>query len=421
MLELFVISVQNGLPVFLALAILLSNRAYAPMERRLTDRLTAASIAVGTISALILAWLRLNTSMIDVPTFNAYVGPPTFLTMIAFLVAVWLFGGRDLHSLQQGWRHRFLTAVSLVTIITTAVFFGFTFFFSAGSIVIMGSTILETSSLLRLAGYVLGAFLVIAAAWFYVVSAARVPWYVRSTITTVVFAAIILPRAILLYQQFATRGYVPRSSLIFTIVLWIQRNEVITLITLAVLVAIPAIVAVWTAPHSTSTNPATQRSIKADQISRRRFLALSGAAATLFVVTLTVGKHIAEYVPELSAIEPSQADGKWITVSRELVSDGHLHRFSHITADNTEVRFIVIQKNQSAFGTGLDACQICGNAGYYESDGHVICKECDVMMNIQTIGFAGGCNPIPIGYELTEDSLKFSVEELESHASIFAS
>ena len=43
------------------------------------------------------------------------------------------------------------------------------------------------------------------------------------------------------------------------------------------------------------------------------------------------------------------------------------------------------------------------------------------MKNIQTIGFAGGCNPIPIKYEIDGNKLKFSVEELESHVSVFES
>ena len=64
------------------------------------------------------------------------------------------------------------------------------------------------------------------------------------------------------------------------------------------------------------------------------------------------------------------------------------------------MRFIVIKKNEIAFGTGLDACEICGDSGYFEDKGKVICRECDVMMNIQTIGFPGGCNPIPIAYEI---------------------
>ena len=49
---------------------------------------------------------------------------------------------------------------------------------------------------------------------------------------------------------------------------------------------------------------------------------------------------------------------------------------------------------------GLDACDICGETGYYERSGQVICKLCDVVMNINTIGFKGGCNPIVLDYSV---------------------
>ena len=401
------------------MAILLASRAYSPRERRIAARLTGLACAIGLLGAATVAWLRLNTRLIDVPTFNAYVGPVTFLSVVVFLAAVWLFGARDLHDIVQSWRHRFLTVTSLLALVTTSLFYGFTYFFNTSGIVPMGSSLVDSESLLRLTGYALGSILVIVAAWGYVVSAARVPWYVRSVITTIVFGAMVAPRAILLYQQFATRNMVPRSSLIFDWVLWIQRNEAATQLALAILIAVPGVIALWTHPRVALKNPAQVRARKADQLSRRKFLGLSVVGSALFVAMLTEGKKRAEYVPELSAIEPSNVEGEWVTVSRELVSDGHLHRFAYQSEDSTEVRFIVIKKNEVAFGTGLDACEICGDSGYFEDKGKVICRECDVMMNIQTIGFPGGCNPIPIAYEIAGDTLRFSAAELESHSSVF--
>ena len=421
MLKLFVQSILSALPLCLAISILLASRAYSPKERRVVARLTAVAVLLGLTGAAVIAWLRLNTRLVDIPTFNTWMVPLTLVASLAFLAAVWMFGSRDLHDIEQTWRHRLLTATSLVALIANGVFHGFTYFFNMSSIVPMGSSILDTESLLRLAGYAVGSILVVVLAWGYVVSAARVPWYVRSTITSVVFLAMIGPRAILLYQQFATRGLVPRNSLVFDLVLWIQRNGAATQIALTVLIALPGLLALWTQARVKAANPAQERLHRAERLSRRRFLGLSVVGSLLMLVTLTEGKKRAEYVPELSAIEPSQVEGEWVTVSRELVSDGHLHRFAYRAQDNTEVRFIAIKKNEVAFGTGLDACEICGDSGYYEDKGKVICRECDVMMNIQTIGFPGGCNPIPIAYELTADKLMFSVAELDGHSKIFKS
>lgn len=44
----------------------------------------------------------------------------------------------------------------------------------------------------------------------------------------------------------------------------------------------------------------------------------------------------------------------------------------------------------------------------------MICKRCDVVMNINTIGFKGGCNPIPLSYEVRDGNLVFAIEDLEA-------
>ena len=80
---------------------------------------------------------------------------------------------------------------------------------------------------------------------------------------------------------------------------------------------------------------------------------------------------------------------------------------------------IALQKSPGAYVAALDACEICGASGYYERGHDVICKLCDVVMNRGTIGFAGGCNPIPLVFEIVGDHLLISREELESHAESF--
>ena len=104
---------------------------------------------------------------------------------------------------------------------------------------------------------------------------------------------------------------------------------------------------------------------------------------------------------ELSPVEDAPVVDGNVEISFEMVEDGHLHRFAYTTENNIAVRFIVIKKpNSSSYGIGLDACDICGETGYYEKDGQVVCNLCDVVMNINTIGFKGGCNPIVIPYTI---------------------
>ena len=73
-----------------------------------------------------------------------------------------------------------------------------------------------------------------------------------------------------------------------------------------------------------------------------------------------------------------------------------------------------MQKGGSAFGVGLDACDVCGATGYYERDGQIVCRLCDVVMNKATIGLPGGCNPIPVEYHVQNGAVQISADALEA-------
>lgn len=72
-----------------------------------------------------------------------------------------------------------------------------------------------------------------------------------------------------------------------------------------------------------------------------------------------------------------------------------------------------------AYGVGLDACETCGDAGYYEQDGKIICKRCDVAINLATIGFKGGCNPIPFPYQVDDGAIIIRAADLDALSAHF--
>ena len=141
----------------------------------------------------------------------------------------------------------------------------------------------------------------------------------------------------------------------------------------------------------------------------------TAVCVALCAVMMTAVKTSDTKQVELSAPEAYTVDeaAGVILVPMENVSDGHLHRFEYRTDKNINVRWIVVKKpNSAAFGVGLDACEVCGNAGYFERSGQIVCKRCDVVMNINTIGFKGGCNPIPLPYEVKDGNLAFRLADI---------
>ena len=160
-------------------------------------------------------------------------------------------------------------------------------------------------------------------------------------------------------------------------------------------------------------NSAQLRKLRARNRRFRRTAAAALACAALSLLAMTYVKAEDTRPVTLSAPETYTVSEGKILIPIENVSDGHLHRFEYRTEKNIDVRWIVVKKPGSAsFGVGLDACDVCGNAGYYERSGQVICKRCDVVMNINTIGFKGGCNPIPLNYEVDGGHLVFDLADI---------
>ena len=65
-----------------------------------------------------------------------------------------------------------------------------------------------------------------------------------------------------------------------------------------------------------------------------------------------------------------QADGSEVRIPLSEVSDSNLHIYS-VDANGTSVRFLVIRKPNGSWGTALDACLICGTAGYRQEGSNV--------------------------------------------------
>ena len=160
-------------------------------------------------------------------------------------------------------------------------------------------------------------------------------------------------------------------------------------------------------------NPAQHRKLRAKNRSYRRMACVALACMVVFGLSLTIIKEYDTREIELSAPETYTVEGDKIYVAMEDVNDFHLHRFEYRTENNVDVRWIVVRKpNSAAYGVGLDACEVCGNAGYYERNGQVVCRRCDVIMNTNTIGFKVGCNPIPLKYEVEDGKLMFKLEDI---------
>ena len=139
------------------------------------------------------------------------------------------------------------------------------------------------------------------------------------------------------------------------------------------------------------------------------------AFASTFTCTAVILILAAEFAytrvtatPEARSI---QSDSGEVRIPLSEVSDSNLHIYS-VDASGTTVRFIVIRKPNGSWGTALDACLICGTAGYRQEGSNVICRNCASAIYIPTIGEAGGCNPVGVPSHAENGSLVIDVANL---------
>jgi len=91
--------------------------------------------------------------------------------------------------------------------------------------------------------------------------------------------------------------------------------------------------------------------------------------------------------------------------------DGTLHTFS-LTINGVVMRLLIMKRTDGSLATCLDACEICPPDGYGQGNGQVICLNCQTPIPVDTLGKAGGCNPIPITAQVTDKNVLIESSEI---------
>ncbi len=383
------------------------------------------ALGTGVLASIALAAVKFNTRLIISSRWNHSIYAVILGLTLAFLILMLLFGRRENRPFHAG--SILLCSVSSL-LSATLVFYSlpgvllYPFSFNT-----MGQGYLSSYYLVRMAGW-LGALvlLLIFARLVYICATSikryfPIPIFLTTGLLT--FAVYCFGR---FFVPWVNRAKWLNWPIRYTdaaygwIGNWMMFTANHSMLFIWIIAAVPVLMAILlfrqgTVIREPYENPAQLRKLKARNRHWRRIAAGLLVCVILCTLILTMVKTQDTKQVELSAPETFTVDQEAgvVLVPMENVSDGHLHRFEYKTEKNINVRWIVVKKpNSAAFGVGLDACEVCGNAGYFERSGQIICKRCDVVMNINTIGFKGGCNPIPMPYEVRDGNLVFRLSDI---------
>jgi uncharacterized membrane protein len=382
--------------------------------------------AAGTGAALILTVLRRTTALISRGVFNLWI--LSFAIVIGIIYILFLWGALQKPLGKTSFLQKRPSLAETIpgyieTLLLGALLFYAlpTIFLYPAEFALAGESIVSTDFLFKFIGFFAGLLVVVLSSFALYKTGKGLPPGFLKILLTIVLLVTICNQMVVIVQFLLARRIIPMIRWVFRIIIVAVNNHIVFLYTLMGMSFLLPLILFITGLKSPARgkNPAEGRKIRAALRTNRRWCLTVTAGFILSVLALTVIKDYTERGVELSPAEPMTIAGEEILIPITQVEDGHLHRFAYTASDNTEVRFIVIKKNAVAYGVGLDACDICGATGYYERKNEVICRLCDVVMNISTIGFKGGCNPVPLAYSLRSGSMVIETTDLENEKTRF--
>jgi uncharacterized membrane protein len=408
MLHYLIRITDNTLPagIVFSLLILLALRVSRKGERAFI----LYGIATGCAAALAYAVLKRNTGFAVREYYDLGVIIPSLPLLFALSLAQWRLcaGGKG-----AGRAVRSLIALLLAALTAYALpdILLYPFEFAVGM-----ESVFNTEFLYRVTGYCLGLLIVFLLGLGLVKTAGKLPRGFLRVLLLAALAVFFVQLALETAQILVARNMVPRRPWLMSLVIFMLTHVnwfAFVLMGLAALFTGVLAARIRFEP-AMGANPAVRRKQRAEHRTLYRYALCIAFCLAVSTMTITELRAYANREVEISPpVELAAVDGK-ILIPLETVNDGNLHRFQYRTARGTAIRYIVIKKSESAYGVGLDACDICGPTGYYERKDGVVCRLCDVVMNTSTIGFKGGCNPVPLAYTMRGGIMVIQTADLEA-------
>ncbi len=294
----------------------------------------------------------------------------------------------------------------------------------AETAIFLGAVSLRTTELMNLMGAVLGLALAIGLGVAFFKGSVKVNLRRFFSITSLVLLVVAVQLLVSGLHELSESRILPSSRGEMAIIGPIANSDAfffIAIIALCLFLVLAQRIRSGSASEADLAQmPAPERRKVLAGQRRERFWKLAASSVGLMVIVLISADFV--YSRVARAIKPpvelTFTSDNVVEVPVDQLKDHKLHTFE-VAAGGKEIRFIAIIDSSDTVRVGLDACQICGDQGYYQQGQNVICRLCGSAIYIPTIGSAGGCNPIHIDYVVQNNMLVISRANLAQAARYF--
>ena len=415
MLQAFIITLREGVEAALIVGITLAYLTkIGRAELRKTVYAALGAAFLGSIGvAIVISRTHLNEDVFE--GWIMLVAAFFVVTMVIFMMKT----GRKLKGDIEG-------KVGLLA--GNDAWFGlFAFIFlmvlreGAETVLILSAVSLNSTELMSFLGTLLGVLAAVAFGVMFVKGSVRINLQKFFKVTTAIMFLVAAQLLISGLHELSESGVIASSKREMAIIGPIVSNDWFFFVTIF---AMAALMVLFEAKRRTpalaaDASPAERRKAAWSARRERLWMASVYSFSFLFIAMVTAEFVYTKNVSALSpATEVTFTNGK-VTISLAQVADGDLHRFQ-AKENGSPIRFWLYQKPDGKIATVFDACEICGSVGFYKSANGVVCKNCAAPINPQSVGTAGGCNPVPLKATQTADAVIIEESDIAGGSRMFA-
>jgi high-affinity iron transporter len=262
-------------------------------------------------------------------------------------------------------------------------------------------------------GTILGLAVAIAVGVFFFQGTLKISLGRFFSATSTILIIVAVQLALTGVHELSEAMWLPSSRVEMAYVGPIVRNEFF-FFTVILGAAALLVLREWMAARNRSAenvpDAAERRRLEWERRKQRRWAFASTLTCTAVILILAAEFAYTRVTatPEAKSI---QSESGQVRIPLSEISDSNLHIYN-VDASGTSVRFLVIRKPNGSWGTALDACLICGTAGYRQDGSNVVCRNCASAIYVPTIGEAGGCNPVGVPSHTDSGALVIDVSTL---------
>ena len=403
MLQALVVTLREGVEAALIVGITLVYLAKIgrPQLRRVVYWALGAALAASMAGAVVLSRTGFNQDV-----FEGWV-----MLVAAFFVAtmIW-FMARAARTLKGQIETR---VGSLAGTGSKIGLFLFVFLLvlreGVETVLILSAVSLNSTELMSFLGTLAGVALAVVFGVMFVKGSVRIHLGKFFQVTTVILVFVAFQLVVSGLHELSETGVLPSSRREMALIGPIVRNDFFFFVTIVALAALMVLFEYRRRSPAPAEAGSRAEQRKQEWTRRRERLWMVSVYASSFVfIALVTAQFI--YARATTGLSPASEvtfqDGR-VTLSLSAVGPGGLQRYS-ASLKGVPVRFFLYRKPDGTVAALLDACEICGRVGFYQTAGGVVCKHCAAPINPQSVGQEGGCNPVPLKATFTETTVTIS-------------